>query len=322
MKKMKKVSYWSMYLTFLAIWTAQSVDAAAKAPPPPTCGPDGAPGLTTPRPVRKIVVRPIDKIVGFKLPNGNPIDFSADLQSILNTAATATPVFAPSDGSSNDPCNAHLELRSALTTFQMNVANVGITFGYTPTGPSSPITSIKGSVGVDIGTIAMDFSVWDCVAGNCTAIAAETATHLTAGVNLSMTMDFDSVTTGPSFVYTTPLGDIMRKIMVDAIGKLASSDRVNELPWQAKVMNYTPAVGTLIFDAGAQERLAANQTFMVYAPADTTSTGVCYPWNPVAYIHSIAADTVSSSALVDQVLDSAHGVQVGDIVMIRSVGQK
>jgi hypothetical protein len=317
-KSNKSISYKSAAILATSLLAGSEVHAAGKAPTAPSCGPSGTPTLSTPQPVRKIIVRPIDKIVGFNLPNGSTIDFSADLQTILNTAVTSSAAFAPSEANASDPCNSYLELRSALTTFQMNVANVGIIFGYTPTGASSVLTSIKGTVGVNIGTIAMDFSVWSCAGGQCSAVVPATATQLTAGVTLSATIDFGVVTTGPALIYNTPLGDIMRSIMVNGINQLAASSRLNELPWQAQVKEYNSAVGTLVFDAGAQDRLFSEQTFMVYAPTDTTSSGVCNPWNPVAYIHSTSSDTVSSTGLVDQILDSTRGIQVGDIVMIRN----
>ena len=199
----------------------------------------------------------------FELPNGSTVDISADLQSMLNTAVTSTPVFSPTDPGASDPCNAHLELRSAVTNFQMNVADVGITFGFNPAG-SIPIgtgVSVTAAANVSIGTISMDFSVWSCVGGSCSAVAAVTADQLTSGVTLNATVDFSTITTGASFVYNTPLGNALRSIMNNAMSQLSASSRVNQLPWQALVREVTPATNTLVFDQGIQSGIGIDQGF-------------------------------------------------------------
>jgi hypothetical protein len=73
-----------------------------------------------------------------------------------------------------------------------------------------------------------------------------------------------------------------------------------------------------IFDAGVQSRIAANQAFEVYAPVDSSIQGSCNVYRTVAYGHTTNANTVSSMAIVDQILDS-RGIQEGDVVMIRTV---
>lgn len=309
-----------------SLLTVSFANAAAKpAPTPGSCGTPATPSVTIPVPARKVIVQPIATKV-FQLPNGSGIDFSADLQSILNTSVISTSAFSPVDpGGSGvvDPCQSHIEIRSAVTNFQLNVADIGVTFGYSPSGPI-PIgagTSITAKANVQIGVISMDFSVWSCSSGVCSAVAAVTADQTLAGGNLNMEIDFGMIRTAPTLIFNTPLGSVFRTIMINGMSQLSASSRMNELPWQAMVKEVTPSAGTLIFDAGTQSRILSNQAFEVYAPADTTSSGVCHVFETVAYIHTVEADTVSSIAVIDQTMGN-RGVQVGDVVMIRTTGLK
>jgi hypothetical protein len=295
-------------------------DAASKKPSHPAGG--AAPGLTltTPFPVRSVILQQI-QTKAFQLPNGSTTNLSADLQSILNTAVTSTTAFSPTDPFAADPCNTHLEIRSAVTSFDLDIAEVGISIGYSPDGQMGPVTGINGSVNAKIGNIAMDFSVWECDDSKCSSVAATTANHVTAGVNLSLMIDFAMVKTGPQLIYNTSIADALRKIMMKGMFDLSASARLNALSWKSRVREYIPNVGVLIFDAGFQSRLAPNQAFVVYAATDASVTGACHVFKPMAYIHTTSVDTVSSAAVVDQVLDS-RGVQDGDVVMIRQVSAK
>ena len=292
--------------------------AAAKRNAITSSGASKAPQFSTPKPVRKVVVKPFGSKV-FHLPNGNAIDISADLQSILMTVVTDTEGFSPTESVDSEPCESHLEIRSNMTVFQLDVADFGISFGFSKAGEFGPITGLNSSSNTQIGSIAMDFSIWKCAAGNCTAVSAATASYVTTGVQSNFDMDFNSIKFGPSFVYNTVLADAFRKVMTAGIMKLDQSTRLSELPWQARVKNYDANAGMLIFDAGTQFRLGPNQAFEVYAPIDNSPTGMCNVFQTVAYVHTTAVSTASSTAMVDQVLDS-RGVKSGDIVMVRTMG--
>ena len=206
-----------------------------------------------------------------------------------------------------------------MTNFQLSVASVGANFGYSPAGALGPVTSMTGAVNVNIGSISMDFSVWDCVGTQCSAVAASTATQLTAGVNLTMQVDMSMATSAAAFIYNTPVGDAMRTIMINGMSQLITSSRLNALPWQARVKEYLPSAGLVIFDQGVQAGLGMNQAFEVYAPTDTSTVGGCNVFQVVANVHTTSVDTVSSTAMVDQMLDSTRGIMAGDVVMIRTV---
>lgn len=274
------------------------------------------PVTSTPRPVRAAILQPVGT-KAFQLPNGSTVNLGADLLAMLNTVVSNTNSFSAGDPYAEDPCNSHIEIRAAVSTLELDIASVGVSVGYTPNGALGPISGINGKVGVQIGSIGMDFSVWQCDNGKCASVAAATASHVTAGVDLSLEIDFGVVKTGPDLLFNTSLGAILRKVMTAGMNTLSAAERLNELPWQARVREYIPSTGILFFDAGTQSRLAAYQNFTVFAPTDSTPAGVCHVYRPVAHIHSTAVEAVSSTAQVDEILDP-RGIVDGDVVMIRT----
>ena len=293
---------------FLVVFSQTSFAAAKGKPKDPT-----RPVYETPVPGRSVVLRPVAS-KAFDLPNGSRVSIGADLDSMLNTVGTGSTQFKPADALAPRPCDSHLELRAAVTTMQLEVAQFGLKFGWTPGGSLDFIESVKVKSKVTVGTIAMDFSLWECVGGKCTAVAAVTADHLTAGVEMDFDVDFGAITIGPGFVYNTPLGSILRKIMVKGVEKLSQSARLNELTWFALVKEYYPETGAVLFDQGSQSRLKNNQTFTVYSV--TPSAGVCEVYRPAAYIHTTRVDTVSSYGQIDQVFGD-QPIRPGDVVMVR-----
>jgi hypothetical protein len=282
--------------------------AWARGPAPPKTG-----TLATPQPVRAVHLASVGT-KPFQLPNGSRVDLAADLDTLFLTAVASTPSLSPLEAGAPDACERRLEVRAAISTLDVDVADIGVHFGYTPSGETSTITSLQGTLGVKIGTLAMDFSLWECAQGRCTAVAATTATQATAGMSLSFDIQFSQITTGPALVFNTPLGDTIRKIMQKGMQDLGASPRLVELPWQATVRLVQPSDGTFIFDAGFQQRLAPQQTFVVYAAQ--SGGGTCDVFKAVAYTHTLQVDPVSSVATVDQSFD-ARGIQVGDAVMVR-----
>ena len=318
---MLKTICFTLAISFITNLTNHELWAAGKKRPPPPCNPEqpGTPQLSTPSPVRKTLLPQI-ATKPFQLPNGVPADLTFDMQTILNTSVTSSLLLSPTDPGGKDPCNAHLELRSAVTTFQLDVFEAGVSFGFSPTGPVNTISSITGVAKVKVGLIAMDFSLWQCKDGLCSSIAAATSNHLVAGSEIIFDVDFDTIKVGAELIFNPVLSSTIRKIMNDAMKQLASSSRIPDLPWTAKVRSHNSMTGILIFDEGTQSRLLPNQTFVVYAPTDNTPQGVCDVFQTVAYIHTSSVYPVSSEALVDQVLDP-RGVHKGDVVMIRRVNR-
>ena len=276
----------------------------------------GEPAVTTPDPFRPVVLRPVGTRP-FNLPNGSRVDLTADLEVLFSTAVTQQSRFLPAEFQVNpDPCEPRLELRAAVSTLELNVAELGITIGYKPTGESVPISSLTGKANVKIGTIAMDVGVWQCARGNCVELAAATASHATAGVGLSLEIDFGVVNTGPSLIANTQLGPILRTILGQAVAQLSRNPRLSKLAWSATVREVSPAGDEVIFDAGSQVGLEAHQAFEVYAPA--SAEGSCEIYRTVAALRSTRADTRSTTAQVDALYGS-RGIKVGDVVMIREV---
>ena len=287
--------------------------AAGKKPTPITSGPELA------HPAYKIIVRPV-QTRSFHLPNRVEVNLGPDLDAILNSVITAQTGFLPSDPQT-DPdqnCDRRLELRPAVTTLEMSVVQVGLHFGYSPSGSLSGIgnVNLNADLAVKIGTIAMDFSLWECVHNQCASISATTASHLTANVNLNLTVNFGVIGTGANFVYNTQLESALRSIMNKGMTNLASSARLNELDWRANVRLVENDGKTILFDQGSHSRIGVNQAFVVYATAE--STGACDVFKPIAYVHTVQVDPVSAYAVVDQVLDPNTPIQSGNVVMARN----
>ncbi|MGK5083682.1 hypothetical protein WDW37_10295 [Bdellovibrionota bacterium FG-1] len=282
----------------------------------------GSPGCTPPvdvtaRPVRKVVLKPVTT-QPFSLPNGAPrIDLTSDLNLMLTSAVANTQAFSPTDpgDSGNDYCGSHIEIRAGVSTLMLDAFELGIQFGYSPTsGSGGAVTSVTGKAKVRIGQIAMDFGVWNCTAGSCSLVFPSTSTAATVGGNLSVEIDFSVIKTGPDLVLNTMLGDVLRKIMDDGMKKLSDSLSLNKLPWTARVREYLPDLGTLVFDAGSNSNLKPNQTFAIFAPA--SGQGACSAFRAVAHVHTTQVESISSTAIIDQVLDP-RGIQDGDLVMVR-----
>ncbi|MCC7440521.1 MAG: hypothetical protein IT285_02745 [Bdellovibrionales bacterium] len=299
-------------LTVAALVLTPSL-ARAKGQAKPT-----EPAFTTPEPVRGVRLGTVGTRP-FQLPNGSRVDLAADLETLLLTAVASTPSLAPAEASSDDPCERRMEVRAAISTLDLNVAELGVRFGYTPSGETSTVTSVQGSLGVKIGTLAMDFSLWECERGRCTAVGASTATQATAGVELAFEIAFGEITTGPALLFNTPLGETVRKIMQKGMERLAASARIHELPWQAVVRAVNSEDGTFIFDSGARHRLKSGQTFTIYAVEDGGTS--CDVFRALAHVHTVQVDTVSSVATVDRTLGS-RSPRVGDLVMVRLAGSQ
>ncbi len=298
------------------ILEAQGAGKKRKKPNTGTVSQISQPTYNMPSPVRRVVLKDIGT-KPFQLPNGSMIDLSADLNTMLNTSVTGTAVFSPADPGFEDPCGTWIEIRSAVSTLELNVLEMGISFGYSPEGSiDQVVTDLDGSLDVRIGTIAMDFHIYECVEGRgCQSRGASTASQQTTGVDLSVEIDFNDVTTGPHLIYNTPLGSALRKIMVNGMKELANSARLHELTWRASVREVNLDVGSIWFDAGTKDRLRPNERFEVYA---VPSDGVCRVYKRIALVHTEDVNTVSSYAIIDQIMDGAT-VEEGDVVMIRQL---
>ncbi len=303
-------------------FTPMAHGAAKKPAAPSACTAQA----TVANPVRPVILMPVGTQI-FQLPNGSSANFQADLQSILNTAVTNNSNFAPTEPSvqaSYSNCESHLELRATVSTFQLNAVQLGFSIGFNPQGSIPVVTGVTGKAQLNVGNISMDFAVLSCSQGVCTSVAASTANHATVGGSLALEVDFGMISTGPQLLFNTPLGDLMRKIINQGISELGQSSHLNEIPWQAHVREFIPQGGLLVFDAGNQSRIAANQEFEIYAPAPGGSSGVCQVFQVLAYAHTTTVDAVSSVAFVDQIVGSRSLsasskddiIQAGDVVMV------
>jgi hypothetical protein len=252
----------------------------------------------------------------FDLPGGSPVNFTADFQTILSTSTTLSDAFQPSEGWPT-PCNEHLEIRSSVTSFQLNVVKAGISFGYSPIGGIVGAPKLKGKFEVSVGEISFDASIWQCKDKACVAIAAATSDQSTVGIDLSFEVDFDQINAGASLLTNPALGTITRKLMVNSLYLLGKDPNVMNLPWQAMIKNTDANLGLVIFDAGTALNIKKDQLFEIYELNNNTPDGACDLFKVIAHIHTTQVNTLSSIALVDQLFNNGV-IKIGDVVMGRS----
>jgi len=297
---------------FIALIFTQSAFGAGKKPSP--TDPVG-PVFSTPSPLRKVILKPV-KTKPFFLPNGVRVDLQQELDAIFLTSLSEASSFAATEVSVEDPCETTIEIRPEVSTVQMDVSELNLTFGYSPAGPWVPGQSATAEFDVKVGLIAMEMSIWECSKRDCHLVYATSANQSTANSTGKIRLNFGTIRAGVDFSHHPVVQEVFRKIALDGISRLASTPRLSELSWRATVREYHPDSGILIFDQGVQSRLRPNQTFVVYAV--TPETGVCDVYKPVANIHSTEVDTISTQAIIDQIRD-LRGIEVGDQVMIKNV---
>ena len=308
-------------LMVLAHWSGLSQEAHGfgskpVSSNPPACG-GGETGWTTANPIRKVRLKKMST-QNFHLPNGQSIDFSTDINTMFQSSVTNSGTFAPFDGTSANECDYWIELRGGVTSFVLNAFEMGISFGYSPSGETgSGITSIQGKTKVRVGNIAMDFSVWECSSKGCSSIAATTASNLTTGYELNADIDFSEVKTATALIYQTPVGTLLRNIMTEGMKEVAHSERLSELSWSARVKEVFPTQGTFIMDAGSRSHILPFQTFSVYAAPSSGSA--CSVYQAIARAHTTEVEPVSSTLQIDRSMGT-RPVKSGDIIMIRPAG--
>lgn len=285
---------------------------AGGSKPPGGAQPTPAPVVANP--VRMVIVKPVQTRV-FTLPNGAQADLQKDLDAIFQTVVTETPVFAPFEPAPDlEKCATQIEIRPVVSTFQMDVSELDLRFGYSPAGVNNPLQQATGELNVNVGVIGMDFSVWECTRGSCHSVTASTSDQNATTVKGKFKINFGTITGGGDFVHHPVVQQIVREIMTDAMKKITSSVRLSELSWRAHVRETSRENGTVLLDQGANSRVGVNQQFVVYSPVD--SAGLCEVVKPVAYIRTTQVDTVTSFGVIDQLLDS-RGILPGDVIMIR-----
>ncbi len=308
-----------LFLVFCGMSFAREVQGAAKPAPVMNSCSTPPSSSTVANPVRPVVLKPVG-VQSFQLPNGRSVNFQADLQSMLNTAVTNDSNFAPVEStapSSTDPCQSHLELRSTVSTFQLDAVQFGVSIGFNPQGSIPLLQGITGKTQMNVGNISMDFGVLSCSQGTCTSVAASSANHTAFSGSLSLSLDFGAISTGPELLINTPLGDILRKIIHDGIAQLGQSSHLNEIPWEAHVREYIPQTKMVVFDAGNQARLKENQEFEIYIPPAGHAFGACGVYQILAYAHTIAVNATSSVAVLDWSLGSRdlQSTTTGDLIL-------
>lgn len=278
------------------------------------------PVLATPDPFREVVLGSVGTIP-FQLPNGTRVDLNLSLNDIYKTSLGATDnlreTTAPDPADpSYDACAPYIRLDAAVSSFELNLTQVGVSFGYTPAGEKQTVTDVTGTVDVRIGNITMDFQIRRCVGNRCTTVATSYANHLTAEAELGLKINFSEISAGTDLVTRTGLENVLRKIMVKGLVDLSRKPDISLLPWSAIVTDSNPNHGTFMFQAGAIHRIGPKQTFEVQAV--TAASGSCKVYKPVAYGHTEEVYSEASDAVVDQTFGGQE-IHVGDRVVIRRI---
>lgn len=309
--------FFGMFL--VSVMAVSHVEAAGKKQTVqnPVCTPPVT--SKTPHPVRSVVLGTVGT-KPFQLPNMHTVDLTTDLKSILTASVTNTQIVPHANGLSvmdpmdTLPCGSRLELRASVSTLELEVQKFGIKFGYSSAGAEAIGTKIDGSVEVTIGTISMDFLLYECANGQCSTRAAATADQSLLQGDIKFMVNFGEISVGPEFIFKTAMGQALRKMMDEGMKKLALSPQLNKVSWHAKVREYVSETGIVFFDAGSNVNLAPDQTFVVYAVEP--ALGICDVFKAVAYIRTSKVDPLSSVAIVDSIQDS-RGIRAGDIVVVR-----
>ncbi len=308
-----------LIVLFFSAVASSSVHAAGKKQTPqnPGCTPGTV--SKTPHPVRSVLLTSVGT-KSFQLPNMHEVDLSLDLKSILAAEVTGTQNIPNANGLSvmdptdTLPCGSRLELRASVSTLELEVSKFGIKFGYSGAGSEIIGNKIEGSAEVTIGTVSMDFLLYECSNGQCSTRAAATVDQSLLQGDIKFMVNFGEISLGPEFLWKTPMGQAIRKMMAEGLRKLALSPQLNKVAWHAKVREFVPETGIVLFDAGSNLNIASNQTFVVYAVEP--AVGICDVFKAVAYIRTSKVDPLSSVALVDSFQD-ARGIHPGDIVVVR-----
>jgi hypothetical protein len=299
-------------LTLFLLLTLPTKSRAAGRKPP-----QSAPGVSTPQPLRKVALGPVGT-QAFRLPNGQQMDLSADLNVMFHTAVTQTGLLAPvAVHGQVDLCEETLKLEAAVSTLQMEVGSGRIRVGYSPSGTETPSFGLEGSVGVKVGVIAMDFKLMKCDARDCTSIAASTAQQPFPAFSLEFNVNISDLKLGPELIYNTPMGNVLRGIMQEGMRKIvAQTSALERLGWRARVRDYDPQTGILIFDQGWESLIGENQSFTIYESAEDAIGIGCDVYRVAAYAETTTVDPISSLAVVTETR-SPRGVKRGDLVTIR-----
>ncbi|OFZ81517.1 MAG: hypothetical protein A2583_03995 [Bdellovibrionales bacterium RIFOXYD1_FULL_53_11] len=312
---LRRVALFAALAIGVLLIEATSVEAAGRKKPA---------GPSTPMPIRYVVLDEIGT-TPFYMPNGKDekASFGADLKLLLKDAVKDTGVLSVTDSSSSKICEKYLMLTAGVSIFELKIASVGITVGYSHSSDANKwaLSKLEGELDVEIGNILMDFGIWECTGpGVCQQIVNSDSSHLLANVNLSVKINFSELEIGPDFIWKSEIGNIIKKVMEKGIMRMAGSDRFTKVPWRAYIMqDFDPNwPGFAYMNAGAQQGVRMNQMFEVLTV--TPSEGECAAYRVAAYGHTRMVNAVSSVLAVEpSCAAGAATIKKGDIVMVHDV---
>lgn len=239
-------------------------------------------------PVRILELRNVSAS-SFHLPNGNAVDMNMNLRELVDSQINQSAKFRTYQR--NTPLARHGVIDATITSLEMEIASIGLRIGYRPDGnggttdagsgasgstPSSGSggsagsgTQLTGQLTVKLGQIAMDFKIFDSDTGE--TYSAVTTDQVTAGLDLSFTVDFSNVSIGPAFQFRQALSGAIRTLVSHAMQRFVAAPRMNFLPWQAIVREVDGTRKLVLFDAGLRAGVSVGNLFSVYSSCETGS---------------------------------------------------
>lgn len=272
------------------------------------------------KPIRPVVVMDINT-KEFPLQPGKVANLTLALTDMLKTEITKTGVLsyvipAPhsAGGPTQNPCDWYHEIIAKVTALELDLYNGQVWIGYTGDVTHSGLAGAMGSVEVHVGKFVMDFSIVECIRGQCASIVAAKADQSLLGTETKITLDFGMIQAGPSLATQPSFEKAARKIMAHALQQMTNDAKFNSLNWVARVQEVNAANGAVVINAGTRSNLGQNQNFIIYSLQE--GVGSCPDFHKVAYIHTTQVDPVTSDAQIDQTFGDQRP-QSGDLVMIR-----
>lgn len=222
-------------------------------------------------PLRQVEFREFRTDV-FHSPDGQPVDVGVVVGQLVDTQVNQSQKFRTVVG--NAPAERHGVLTGGITSLVLEVASVGIRFGYTPDGEVNDGSGVRleGNLTVKVPVITADFKIFDSETG--LTYSAVSVDQAGVGVNLSFTVNFDQISIGPEFVAQTPLKDIIRALTANAMVQMLRQRDVNFIPWSTRVLGSDLSRGLVFFDAGVRQYVAAGNLFRAYTACRSTP---CFP---------------------------------------------
>lgn len=266
------------------------------------------------KPRRKVVINPVTTLP-FKLPNGKDANLAVKLGDILGAQVSMNPAFMKQDPqlAAQDPCQAHLEIRAAVSSMEFRIGQGGVRFGYTLTQGDigNGTGTISGAVTVTGGEIGMTFELAQCLHGTCSSPVSALLTNATVGAEVNFEFTMDPLSVGADLEFNTAFTDIINNMMKKGVETLQASPFLAQTWWNASVLSVDPVKHKVIFDAGSFDGLVSGNVFSILSAIP--GQGACGAFEEIGRVHAVSVGPNATQSVIDL---STGDIKVGDIVRV------